>query len=103
MTDCHSCGMRDDDWFLCKRENCPVKEPRGCPTPGACSAILEIDFLKSEIERLKTALRKIMEEGTNSDMIQIGDMYSEDGWEERESVHPLSVIAKKALSMRNKE
>lgn len=27
MSECPECGMRDDDWFLCRRENCATKTP----------------------------------------------------------------------------
>lgn len=27
MSDCPACGMRDDDWFLCRRSDCAVKAP----------------------------------------------------------------------------
>ncbi|XAI96700.1 hypothetical protein [Synechococcus phage Ssp-JY38] len=26
MAECPECGMRDDDWFLCRREDCATRQ-----------------------------------------------------------------------------
>lgn len=58
MSECPECGMRDDDWFLCRREPC-VAINRAVTVAAEASADLYAR-LQEQVETLKAELASAM-------------------------------------------
>lgn len=54
MSECPSCGMRDDDWFLCRRENCATK---AVPADTIASLTARIAALEAALRDAKQTMR----------------------------------------------
>jgi len=53
-------------------------EPRGCPTPGVCSALAEIRILRSQVEALHAAVRTAYEDGFEEAACRGGSTVDDD-------------------------
>ncbi len=67
------------------------------------NSVVALDHLSAENARLREALGKIVETGTNLHHERVGDAYSDDGWVEWESVSAEAEIAISALQQGDKK
>lgn len=77
MSDCPECGMRDDDWFLCRRENCAVKAKEG-GTATIARLHRENAELRAALDEAEQTLRLVehpsFEDPVNGDEVRrLGD------------------------------
>lgn len=52
MSECPDCGMRDDDWFLCRRDKCAIKASEAAAAYGK-GLESQIARLQEQVETLK--------------------------------------------------
>jgi hypothetical protein len=56
--------------------------------------------MQAEIDRLRAALREVVEAGTRTSTVRVGDMYDEQGgYEDYETVSEEAEIAARALAV----
>jgi len=72
-------GIRDAVYgdVMSKLES-QTAEPRGCPTPGVCSALAEIRILRSQVEALHAAVRTAYEDGFEEAACRGGSTVDDD-------------------------